>query len=154
MIQTLELKIPPPVVALVVAAAMWDIAWVVPFATVAIPFAKGMAIAITVVGFGVAISGALAFRRAKTTLDPRKPGMTSVLVTSGIYTATRNPMYLGLSLLLVAWAVVTTSLLAFLGPLAFVAYITRFQILPEERSLARIFGTAYSTYRARVRRWL
>jgi len=154
MIQTLELKIPPPVVALVLAAVMWTVARAVTIAAFPVPFAASVAIAITVIAFGIAISGALAFRRAKTTLDPRKPAMTSVLVTSGIYQVTRNPMYLGLSLLLVALALVTASALAFLGPLVFVLYITRFQIVPEVRALLTNFGADYSAYRAKVRRWL
>jgi protein-S-isoprenylcysteine O-methyltransferase Ste14 len=154
MIHTLELKIPPPVVALVVAAAMWAVARAVPVAAVRVPFANGVAMAIAIVALCIAISGVLAFRYAKTTVDPRKPAMTSVLVTSGIYQVTRNPMYLGLSLLLVAWALVTGSALAFLGPLVFVLYITRFQIVPEERALLTNFGADYSAYRAKVRRWL
>ena len=76
------------------------------------------------------------------------------LVTDGIYAHSRNPMYVGQALLLAAWAVWLAHALAPLGAVAFVLYITRFQILPEERALAARFGDDWRAYRARVRRWL
>lgn len=63
-------------------------------------------------------------------------------------------MYVGVGLVLVAWAVFLSSVWALLGPVAFVLFITRFQIVPEERALARRFGGEYASYKARVRRWL
>ena len=63
-------------------------------------------------------------------------------------------MYLGLSFLLVAWAVFLSSAWALLGPVAFVLYIGRFQIAPEEGALAKLFGSEYADYQAKVRRWL
>jgi protein-S-isoprenylcysteine O-methyltransferase Ste14 len=83
-----------------------------------------------------------------------KPETATALVCGGVYTVTRNPMYLGLLVLLIAWAVYLSSAWALLGPLAFAVYITRFQILPEERALGTLFGAEYAAYRARVRRWL
>ncbi len=83
-----------------------------------------------------------------------KPEAASSLVVTGIYKVTRNPMYVGLSFLLLAWAVFLWSAWALLGPLVFLAYIFRFQIAPEERALATLFGADYSAYKARVRRWL
>lgn len=94
------------------------------------------------------------FRRANTTVNPLKPQAASSLVTAGIYRYTRNPMYLGLLFLLVAWAVLLSSPFALLGPVAFVTYISRFQIVPEERVLAALFGAEYAAYQAGVRRWL
>ena len=76
------------------------------------------------------------------------------LVTSGVYRITRNPMYVGMTLFLSAWAIYLSALLPIFGPLVFVGYITRFQIQPEERALKTHFGEAYVDYAARVRRWL
>jgi len=73
---------------------------------------------------------------------------------AGIYRFTRNPMYVGLALVLLGWAALLSSPWALLGPLVFVLYINRFQIAPEERVLSAKFGAAYTEYIARVRRWL
>lgn len=63
-------------------------------------------------------------------------------------------MYLGLLFILIAWAVFLSSAWALIGPLAFVLYMNRFQIAPEERALSAMFGISYSAYKSRVRRWL
>jgi protein-S-isoprenylcysteine O-methyltransferase Ste14 len=76
------------------------------------------------------------------------------LVTTGIYHHTRNPMYVGLLLVLLGWVSFLCSVIALLGLVAFVIYITRFQIVPEERVLLAKFGADYAEYLARVRRWL
>jgi protein-S-isoprenylcysteine O-methyltransferase Ste14 len=63
-------------------------------------------------------------------------------------------MYLALLLLLAAWGLHGGHLLAPLWLAAFMAYMTRFQILPEERALAALFGEEFEAYRGRTRRWL
>lgn len=150
----LELKVPPPAVVVIVAAAMWGISLVT--ARFGMPEAVRVpaAIAIAIAGVGIAIAAIVAFRHAHTTISPVKPEAASSLVTSGVFGFTRNPMYLGLCLVLVAWAVFLSSAFAFAGPVAFVLYISRFQIAPEERVLARTFGESFSKYRANVRRWI
>jgi protein-S-isoprenylcysteine O-methyltransferase Ste14 len=75
-------------------------------------------------------------------------------VATGVYSFTRNPMYLGMASILLAWAVLLASPWALLGPALFVAYITRFQIVPEERVLAKLFGESFAAYTRRVRRWI
>ncbi len=107
-----------------------------------------------VVGLAFDVSGLLAFRASKTTVNPLKPQKASALVTAGVYRITRNPMYVGMCFLLMAWAIHLSALLPFVGPVIFMMYITRFQILPEERVLARRFGEQYAQYTTRVRRWL
>lgn len=150
----LELKIPPPVVTLATAAAMWGLAQLLP--VVALPRGTRLAAAGLLALAGMATSGwgIAAFRRARTTVNPHKPAKATSLVTSGPYRLTRNPMYLGLLLVLAAWTVFLASLPAVLGPVAFVLYIVRFQIIPEERVMEGLFGDAYLAYKARVRRWI
>lgn len=150
----LELRIPPPIVALVVAGAMWAVASFPPqFATP--PLVRGLVTGfLGGLGFGTMIGGVLAFRRARTTVNPLRPETSTALVSGGLYSVTRNPMYLGMLFLLVAWAVVLSGLWPWAGPGLFVLYITRFQILPEERALEALFGSGFSEYRKRVRRWL
>lgn len=106
------------------------------------------------VGLAFDLAGLLAFRSHRTTVNPLSPHKASALVTGGVYRITRNPMYVGMAFLLLAWAVHLSALLPLLGPVLFVLYITRFQIQPEERVLQQLFGEAYTDYRRAVRRWL
>ena len=150
----LELKIPPPVVALLIGAAMWLVSRSGPSIDLP-PFIRTVgAGAIAASGGILAFAGKIAFRRAKTTINPLRPANASSLVTSGIYRFTRNPMYLGLLLSLLGWSVYLSSVFVFVGPVLLFFYLGRFQIAPEERVLAAKFGEAYLNYRSRVRRWL
>lgn len=152
--QALELKIRPPVVALAVVAGMWLLSQAAPTLDLPTTLRIACAAVIGLVGAAIGVAGMLGFRRAGTTANPMKPERVSALVTGGIYRFTRNPMYLSLLLLLAAWAVFLASGWALLGPLAFVLYIGRFQIVPEERALSAMFGADYAAYQSRVRRWL
>lgn len=150
----LDKKIPPPVVAALIAAAMWGASALGP--PLGLSSGTGHAAAAVLVAAGMAFDllGLFAFRRARTTINPLKPERTSALVTGGVYRITRNPMYVGLSLLLLAWAVYLGALSPFAGPILFALYVTRFQIQPEEQVLKTIFGEEYAIYASRVRRWL
>lgn len=151
---SLDHKIPPPIVGALVALAMWLLAPIGP-AWVVGPAARHVAAAVLVaVGLAFDLLGLLAFRASRTTANPLKPQRASALVTSGIYRVSRNPMYVGMCFLLLAWAVHLSALLPLAGPVIYVLYITRFQIQPEERVLGQLFGEQYSRYAARVRRWL
>jgi protein-S-isoprenylcysteine O-methyltransferase Ste14 len=151
---SLETAIPPPAVAALAALAMWVISLLAP--TLQMPAAARVAAcaASALGGLFFSVAGVVSFRRAQTTLDPTEPETASSLVSSGIYRVTRNPMYVGLCFVLFAWGVFLSSAWALLGLLAFVLYLGRFQIAPEERALARLFGTEYTAYQAKVRRWL
>ena len=113
-----------------------------------------LALCLAVTGIAVALAGVLAFRRAKTTVDPRVPQQSSSLVIRGIYRYSRNPMYLGFLLLLIAWGCYLQSGVALLLLPLFVLYMNWFQITPEERHLLHKFGADYQAYLTQVRRWL
>ena len=133
---------------------MWGVSRMGPQFSIA-PEARYVAVGIlAVAGAAFDLLGLFAFRVSRTTFNPLRPERATALVTKGVYRVTRNPMYVGAVLLLLAWAVYLSALLPFAGPAIFVLYITRFQIQPEERVLARIFGAEFSDYAARVRRWL
>ena len=150
----LELKIPPPLVALLCASGMWVIAHYT-FPYFLSPAMRWILVAIyTLLGLIFSIGGVLSFRRSKTTIHPMHPENTSALVPYGIYRITRNPMYCGMAAMLLAWAVYLQSPLSALGIAAFVLYITQFQIIPEERMLEKLFGDEFRRYQAQVRRWL
>ena len=150
----LELRVPPPVLALCLALLMWFTSSLVPPVVVPFGVRVGIALALVVIGQSISISGMVSFRRARTTINPIKPSAASSLVTSGVYRYTRNPMYLGLSVTLMAWAVFLSNLMALLAVPLFVLYISRFQINPEERVLSSLFGAEYAAYKEKVRRWL
>jgi protein-S-isoprenylcysteine O-methyltransferase Ste14 len=152
-VRFLELRIPPPVVGLALAAAMWAVTHATPMVRLPQLVRLLVAAAVAALGIAVAVGGVISFRRAKTTVNPLKPERSAALVATGVYSFTRNPMYLGMALVLVAWAVYLSSIWSLSGPVLFVLYITAFQIVPEERVLAELFGAQYAEYKTRVRRW-
>lgn len=150
----LRAKIPPVPVALAAGAAMWLGARLTPAWRVTLPAPRWIEAAFASVAVLVVVLALVEFRRARTTVDPVHPRKASKLVTSGVFGVTRNPMYLGLLLLLAAYAVHLANPVAILGLVAFVAYLNRFQIVPEEAALTAAFGDEFTAYRQRVRRWL
>lgn len=150
----LECLVPPPVILLGVAVAMGYGARVA--GRVALPTSVrfGAVALLLLCSFLLGSSGIWSFWRARTVINPHKPEHTSTLVVAGVYRFTRNPMYLGLVAALFAWAFYLASPLALLGPFLFGAYITRFQIIPEERMLAQKFGDVFIAYSRKVRRWI
>ena len=150
----LELKIPPPVVAALAGSAMWGVSLIAPVIEAPAAWRMAVVVALVLIGAGFEMGGILAFRRAKTTVNPLRPDKSSRLVSSGVFRLTRNPMYVGLVFMLLAWAAYLSCAWALLGLPVFVLYIARFQIKPEERALAALFGSHFTDYQARVRRWL
>jgi protein-S-isoprenylcysteine O-methyltransferase Ste14 len=150
----LEHRIPPPLVMLLTAFAMWQFARLLPRVEVDDTVRLVLAGLFLTDALFCALAGVYCFRRAHTTVDPLHPDKASRLVTGGIYRVSRNPMYLGFALLLLAWAVFLASPWMLLGVPAFMLYIGRFQIQPEERALESLFGQEFRDYRAQVRRWL
>jgi protein-S-isoprenylcysteine O-methyltransferase Ste14 len=150
----LEHRIPPPLVFVIVAVGMWAVARIAP----AIPIDNALRLAIAgalfLLGPAFALPAFVAFRRARTTANPVNIEAASTLVTGGVYGLSRNPMYVGLTALLASWAAYLAVPWVFPGPVVFVLFITRFQIIPEERVMHAKFGAAYDDYQKRVRRWL
>ena len=149
----LELKVPPPAVALVTAVLMWLVSRAAAALAFEFPAGNILAIGLAAAGVIIAVAGVVTFRRARTTLNPTKPESSSSLVSWGIYRVTRNPMYLGLLLELTGWAIFLSNWLAFVFLPVFIVYIHRFQIVPEERVLTSLFGGEFVAYQSRVRRW-
>lgn len=152
--KTLELRVLPDIVLIAVAAAMWGASLAVPSFNLPFSVRATAGAIIVVVGLGVVQAAGVSFRRANTTVDPKKPGSTSSLIVSGMYRFSRNPVYLGMTLVLLGWGTFLSNILSLAFVAIFVAYIDRFQIVPEERALSAIFGAEYASYRAKVRRWL
>lgn len=150
----MELKIPPPLLALLSGLVMWGISKTGILSPVKSDLTVQLSLAVLVLGFVLDISAIVSFRRASTTVNPGKPETATQLVSSGIYKLTRNPMYLGLLLILSSWAMWLGDLLNFAVLFLFVWYVTLFQIIPEEKALEKIFPEAFKQYKSRVRRWI
>jgi protein-S-isoprenylcysteine O-methyltransferase Ste14 len=153
-VSALELKVPPDIVALVVAALMWIASAVAPTLAIPVTLHVGIAAVLIAAGIGAIISARVVLSRANTNWKPATPGRTNRLVTTGVYRFTRNPMYFGTLLILLGWAVVLKSPFAMFLPAAYMFYMKRFQIRPEERTLSALFGREYGDYLRHVRRWL
>ncbi|MGA7270531.1 MAG: isoprenylcysteine carboxylmethyltransferase family protein [Acidimicrobiia bacterium] len=149
----LELKIPPDVVWVVVAAFMWLASPLTPRIAVETPIRIGLAGVLVVLGGGLIIAARVTLNRACTTWHPSRPDSASHLVMAGVFRYSRNPTYLGMLLILLGWAVLLGSPLTLALTVLFVVYLNRFQIRPEERALSAIFGREYDGYERRVRRW-
>jgi protein-S-isoprenylcysteine O-methyltransferase Ste14 len=150
----LELRVPPLAVLLVTALLMAVTAWVVPAVLLSFPYQTLVACGVAFVGAAICTLGVLSFRRAGTTVNPLKPDTSSALVCSGVYKLTRNPMYLGFLMLLIAWGIYLSNALALIFVPIFLVYMNRFQIEPEERALLSRFGQEFVAYTTRVHRWL
>lgn len=152
----LELRVPPVVVVVACAAAMWLVAnAAVGPGELRSGVRITVAAALALVGLALAVAGIHEFRAARTTVNPMHPEQAATMVTGGIYRVTRNPMYLGMFCLLAAWAAWLGRVAPFVvGLPVFVLYMNRFQIQPEERALEQRFGSGFREYAARVRRWI
>ena len=150
----LELKVPPLAVWAVFAVAIAAAAHWLPSANLPLPGRRLIALVALLGGIAVFVAGGVEFKRAKTTVNPLTPEKTASIVSTGVYRLTRNPMYLGMATALLGVALWWGSAPGFLLVAAFCAYITRFQIQPEERALSALFGEQFITYMSQVRRWI
>lgn len=148
-------RIPPPLVASLFGLLMgWGARQWPGGLELALSWRLAIALPVLLLGIAVCLAGVLSFRRARTTVNPLKPQSASALVNSGIYRHTRNPMYLGFAMMLLAWALFLAWPPALLGVAGFVLYMNHLQIAPEEQALSRLFGEEFARYCAQVRRWL
>lgn len=147
----LMLRVPPMALFAVFAVAMWFLPGTLPIGFTA---SWMVALMLAAVGGAFCLAGVRAFQHARTTVNPITPAASTALVASGIYRVTRNPMYLGFALLLLALAMYLGKLSGLLLVPLFMAYLQHFQIRPEERALQAKFGVLFVTYCRQVRRWL
>lgn len=154
--KALELKIPPVFVFFVAVLGMY-------VATLSnamqIPFqGYDNVVGRLFIGLGalIGVLGVVTFKRAKTTVNPVNIHNTSSLVTHGIYQYSRNPMYVGLVFILLGIACHWNAnmLISAVVLLCFIAYMNVFQIIPEERMLAKLFNEEFEAYKNTTRRWL
>ncbi|ADZ72698.1 methyltransferase family protein [Polymorphum gilvum] len=150
----MRLLVPPPLQAFLFAVAMALAARAFPGLAVTFPGQVALAVGLAALGLAIDLTAVVAFLRSRTTVNPLRPAKARMLVATGLYRFTRNPMYLGLLLVLSGWAVwLGHGLAAAIVPL-FVVAVTELQIKPEEAALEAKFGEPYRAYRRKVRRWI
>ena len=150
--------IPPPVIGLLFAIAMWMLAKGAADLTegysIILPGQAWAAAVIAGAGLTIDLVSIAAFFRRKTTVNPLTPSKTNALVVDGFYRFSRNPMYLGILMILTGWGLWLGNILNLALLALFIWVINELQIKPEEKALREKFGAAYEAYCKRVRRWI
>lgn len=148
----LKTKIPPPIVTLGFGILIFYSTQIIP--SVTFPLQRSLGAVFLFAGLGVTLSAILTFRRLQTTINPLQPNTASSLATTGVFKLSRNPMYLGLLLILISLSIYSGALAAMVLLPGFIIYITLYQILPEEQAMQMLFSEAYTDYCQQVRRWI
>jgi protein-S-isoprenylcysteine O-methyltransferase Ste14 len=147
-----DVKIHPPILTLLFIAIAYVAKWSIPIAFVVPNVLRLIGFALVVIGFLCGVAAFMAFRKARTTLDPH--GQVSVIVTAGIYRFTRNPIYLGFLLMLIGFPLNSGNFWGILLAPVFVMSMNSLVIEKEEAYLETKFKDVYTSYKSRVRRWL
>ena len=147
-----NVRIAPPVLALLHIIAAYLLAWFLPLPFIVPSIVKYIGFALVVIGFLLGGGAVLAFRRARTTLDPYHP--VSTIVTSGVYGFSRNPIYLSFLLMVIGIPLNSGTYWGIILAVIFILLCNRLVVEHEEAYLGKKFGTTYSNYTSRVRRWL
>ncbi|MFL0799346.1 MAG: isoprenylcysteine carboxylmethyltransferase family protein [Agarilytica sp.] len=149
-----RLKIPPPVYMLGCIDLVIALDYLFPSLSFYFPHQAMCALGVASIGIVFVAHAGLSFFIKKTTVNPFKLKDSGTLVTSGFYRVSRNPMYLGMAVIIVSSGLYFGSVLAILPLALFVFIMNSVQIRPEEQALKEIFGGQYTAYTQRVRRWI
>nr|WP_321412330.1 isoprenylcysteine carboxylmethyltransferase family protein [uncultured Allomuricauda sp.] len=149
----MKMKVPPALVMLIFVGVMFALDRFLPVGEFDF-FGKDL-LTWFLFGLGIVIIlvSIIQFSIKKTTVDPLNPEKAKKLVTNGIYNFTRNPMYLGMLLFLLAYGLHLGNAFNTLVAAGFVSYMNHFQIKPEEKALKKMFGQEYNIYCKLTRRW-
>ena len=148
-----SIKIPPPVVTALFALAMYGLASI-SSTTFTFALQYWLIGILLVLSLAMLLPAVIQFYQHKTTVNPLRPEKANKLVVTGLYRYSRNPMYLGMALILLAWCLYLANPLNLFFLVGFIAYMNRFQIMPEERALETLFKEDFIAYKQRVRRWI
>ena len=145
-------RIPPPIVTFICGISIY---YSKSFFNQFLNFSNnGISLFLLICGLIVFISAVRSFRKQKTTVNPLKPKQASSLVTSGIFRFSRNPMYLGMLIILLSISFKFNLLGGIIISLSFFIFITKFQIYPEEEAMNELFGDKFTQYSNTTRRWI
>ena len=146
------IKIPPPLIVLTLIISIYFSSKKIDL--INIPFQLEISFFILSLGILVFINPVLKFIKSKTTINPIQFEETNRLVTSGIFKYSRNPMYLGMLMIIISTSIFYLNIYSILMPFLFIFWINKFQIKREEAFLTEKFGKEYLSYKNKTRRWL
>lgn len=145
-------RIIPPLWLLIVMIGMWALQATLPVMLIFSQSYEWLGRLMVFGGFGLVFYCARMFKRAQTPLRPFLPVKT--VLTDGPFRYSRNPVYLGMFILLAGWAITLGGLSPWIGVTFFIALIQNYWVIPEEAQMEREMGQAYLDYKKKVRRWL
>tara|TARA_B100000959_G_scaffold171406_1_gene179512 strand:- start:2302 stop:2754 length:453 start_codon:yes stop_codon:yes gene_type:complete len=148
----LQNRIPPPIVTLTFILLSFWLANYLP--KLGFNFQGLLSLLIILIGLTIIVIGVKTFHKSDTTVNPLNPKEASHLVTDGVFSYTRNPMYLGMLIIVLGVTVYNGVYIGIIILPCFIFYIKKFQIKPEEEAMQEIFADDYTDYFKRVRRWL
>ena len=146
------IKIPPPILVMILVISNYFSSKTIDL--ILLPNQDLISIIILLIGALILINPIFKFIKSKTTIDPIKFKKVNKLIISGIYKYSRNPMYLGLLMIVISTSIFYLNIFSITTPFLFYFWINRFQIKREEIFLTEKFGKEYSLYKAKTRRWL
>ena len=146
------IKIPPPILVLILTSLVYFSS--TKLESIYLPYRQTVSVLILIIGIVVIISPVFDFIKSKTTVNPIKFQNVNRLVTTGIYRYSRNPMYLGMILIIISTTVYYLNFLSVFSPIIFYIWINKFQISREEIFLEGKFGNEYLKYKSKTRRWI
>ena len=145
-------KIPPPIVTFICGLAIY---FSKTFFNQFFSYnSNTISLFLLILGLTVFILAVKAFNRKKTTVNPLEPRQASSLVSSGIFKYSRNPMYLGMLIILLSLSSKFNLIGGMIISLFFYIFITKFQIIPEEAAMNELFGNEFIVYSNKTRRWI
>ena len=145
-------KIPPPLLVLILVISNYFSSKKIDL--ILLPNQNLISFIILLIGVLILINPILKFRKSKTTIDPIKFKKVNKLITSGIYKYSRNPMYLGLLMIVISTSIFYLNIFSMITPILFYYWINSFQIKREEIFLSEKFGIEYLFYKTKTRRWI
>ena len=149
---SIKTKIPPPLVALVHSFLIISTKNTFPKVEIVWGFIIG---SISIIfGLIVILSAIILFKKNKTTISPLNPSNATKLIVHGLYNFSRNPMYLGLLLVLSGISIIQNPIGGLLFVSSFISYLNHFQIIPEENAMLDLFKDDFLKYKENVRRWI
>ncbi len=142
----------PPVMYAIAFVIVCLLRWMNPLPIFVDNIALWPGVAMTLIGSAAIIWGRMAMERAGTNIDPARP--THALITSGLFSHSRNPLYLALTLMFLGFTLICDTWWGFVALLPLLIVMHFGVVLREERYLERKFGAAYREYCSRVRRYV